>query len=172
MKMIIRLIRKIKKKVRLYYYKVFCHNIQIGDNVNFRNRLILNCSSSGRISIGNGVFFNNGCSINAKDSITIGDNCIFGEDVKIYDHNHRFDTVNRLIKEQGYSCKPVVIGENCWVGSNTIILAGSSIGNNAVIAAGCVIKGEIPANVVVKTGGDLKTEPIIYRGGEKVYEQK
>ena len=39
------------------------------------------------VKIGDNVFFNNGTSIAAKEKIEIGDNCIFGENVKIYDHN-------------------------------------------------------------------------------------
>lgn len=42
----------------------------------------------GEVRIGDDVFFNNYCSLNAIDSISIGDGTVFGENVKVYDHNH------------------------------------------------------------------------------------
>lgn len=49
------------------------------------------------VKIGDNVFFNNGTSIAAKEKIEIGDNCIFGENVKIYDHNHVFKDLQKPI---------------------------------------------------------------------------
>lgn len=62
------------------------------------------------VKIGNSCFFNNGCSINANKSITIGDGTLFGENVKIYDHNHRFRERDILIKEQGFTMGEIEIG--------------------------------------------------------------
>lgn len=159
-----RIVKKVFTQGRLTCIRIFHKNISIGKNVNYRGKLIINCPRTGRIIIGDGVFFNNYCSINAKQSIEIGENCILGESVKIYDHNHKFSQKDTPIKDQGYSIKSVSIGSNCWIGSNTVVLAGTSIGDNAVIAAGCTIKGDIPANVVVRQGNDLTFEPIILRG--------
>ena len=88
--------------------------------------LILNCDYNGLISIGDNVFFNRDCSINSHKHIEIGDDCIFGENVKIYDHNHVFNRINQLIRNQGYTNENVIIGKNCWIGSNVIILSRSS----------------------------------------------
>lgn len=46
------------------------------------------------------------------------------------------------------SIRPVTIGDNCYIGMNTIILAGSQIGNNTVIGANSVVSGDIPENCV------------------------
>lgn len=100
------------------------------------------------IKIGSGVYFNRHCSIVAMEKITIGENCLFGENVKIYDHNHRFKS-NSLIKDQGYKTAQVTIGNNVWVGSNVTILKGVTIGDNSVIGAGCIISENIPANHIV-----------------------
>lgn len=102
------------------------------------------------MTIGNGCFFNNYCSIACKGTIVIGANTIFGESVKLYDHNHCFRNLNLPIKEQGYSVKEIKIGENCWIGSNVIILSGSKIGDNCVIGAGAIVKGNVPSNSVIK----------------------
>ena len=84
------------------------------------------------------MFFNNYCSVCAQNEICIGDGTIFGENVKIYDHNHVYKDPSVLIKHQGYTSAPIHIGKHCWIGSNVTILKGVTIGDNCVIGAGCV----------------------------------
>ena len=47
-----------------------------------------------------------------------------------------------------YKTAPIIIGNNVWVGANTVILRGAEIGDNSVIGAGCIVKGKIPENSV------------------------
>ena len=96
------------------------------------------------------MFFNNDCAVHAIEEIRIGSETIFGENVRVYDHNHRFADVDEAIKGQGYSTAPVIIGEHCWIGSNVTIIKGARIGDNCVIGAGCVIDGDVPSNTVVR----------------------
>lgn len=109
----------------------------------------------GRLSIGSNLFMNNDCSINCLDSITIGDNCLFGERVAIYDHDHAFggklDT-----REGGFRRSPVVIGRNVWLGSNVVVLRGTTIGDDVVVGANCVVKGTIPSNTVLRASSDAQ----------------
>lgn len=109
-----------------------------------------------RITIGSHVFFNNYCSLNASREITIGGYTIFGEGVKVYDHNHCYRDHTKPIKEQGYSVAPVHIGAHCWIASNVVILKGVSIGDRSVIGAGCVIYKDVPAGSVVICRQDLQ----------------
>jgi acetyltransferase-like isoleucine patch superfamily enzyme len=91
---------------------------------------------------------NNGCSINSHLSIKIGDNCMFGERVSLYDHDHVFEGPVD-VRESGFRTAPIVIGRNVWLGTNVTVLRGSQIGDNVVIGANVVVKGVIPANTVV-----------------------
>jgi len=115
-----------------------------------RRNLTINVTS-GRLNIGKNVFFNQGVSINCLGQITIGDHCIFGEDVKLYDHNHKFK-LGSLIKDQGFSIKSINIGENVWLGSNVIVLSGVTIGDNVVVSAGSIVREDIPTNRLLKNG--------------------
>ena len=99
--------------------------------------------------MGDNVFFNNYCTVCAQKEINIGDGSVFGENVKIYDHNHIYTDLNTPIKHQGYSSASIHIGKHCWIGSNVIILKGVTIGDNSVIGAGCVIYKDVPPNSVV-----------------------
>lgn len=91
----------------------------------------------------------------AYDSITIGNNTIFGENVKVYDHNHQYKDIQTHIYKQGYSYAPISIGSNCWIASNVVILKGVTIGDNCVIGAGCVIYKDIPSDTIVVNKQDL-----------------
>lgn len=131
------------------YYDASASTIQIGHNVLFRDFCQLHSGMNGQLKIGNGVFFNNSCSITCFHSIIIGDGCQFGEGVKFYDHNHRYKATDKLINEQGYSTGIIKIGNNCWFGSNVVILKNVTIGDNVVIGAGCVIHQSIPSGSVI-----------------------
>lgn len=102
----------------------------------------------GKLTIGDGCFFNEYCSVNCMDEITIGDNCLFGKNVNIYDHNHDFRSAG-LVKLAGYRTGRVIIGNNVWIASNVTILEGVTIGNNAVVGAGCVVYKDIPDDTMV-----------------------
>lgn len=83
------------------------------------------------------------------NEITIGEGTIFGENVKIYDHNHCYKDTSIPIKAQGYTSVPIHIGRHCWIASNVTILKGVTIGDNCVIGAGCVVYKDVPEGCVV-----------------------
>ena len=124
--------------------------IKFGKGTTFRKMFNIAIFDEGSISIGNNCFFNNGCSLNSLGHIEIGAGSIFGEGVRIYDHNHKFKDSEKSIKEQGYSIGEVKIGNHCWVGSNVIFLKDALVGDNCVIGAGCIIKESVPSNTIVK----------------------
>lgn len=146
--------------LKAIYKLIYGKSIRWGKALHFRKGLQLTAELGGTISIGDNVFFNNDCAVHAIDEIHIGDGTIFGENVRIYDHNHRFADADESIKGQGYSTAPVVIGKHCWIGSNVTIIKGASIGDNCVIGAGCVISEHIPNNTVVRLNQDLIKEEV------------
>lgn len=138
---------KYKCLMKKIFFKFSNKNLYIQKDLMFRNGFFIKILG-GRVRIGNGCFFNNYCSINSLGKIEIGENCIFGENVKIYDHNHKFSKES-LIKNSGYSIGEIIIKNNVWVGSNVVILKDVTIGNNVVIGAGCIVRENIPDNSVV-----------------------
>lgn len=138
----------------LKYDILFGHKFTHG-KISFRKRMNILVEDGGRLIIGDGCFFNNDCSINCMSKITIGENSIFGEGVKIYDHNYHINS-GEVIKQSGHTYGEVVIGDNCWIGSNVVLLKGTHIGNNAVIGAGCVISSDICDNAIVRCSDELQ----------------
>lgn len=144
----------ILKKMILRF--MYTESLVIPASVTFRTGFEIYISKNGKILIGENVFFNNYCSITAMGKIEIGDDCIFGEGVKIYDHNHVFKKIPEIISTQGFKVGKVSIGKNCWIGSNVVLLKGSTIGDNCVVSAGCVIDSFIPSNSIVKRDGTIE----------------
>ena len=109
-----------------------------------------------RIVIGDCVCFSDSVHISAIESITIGSHTLFGSKIYISDHNHGVYSgegqsspneppAHRRLGGGG----PVVIGENVWVGDNSVIVGPVNIGRAAVIAANSVVRGMVPANTMV-----------------------
>lgn len=146
--------------LKIVYKVIYGRHMTWGKGFHMRKGFQATVENGGSIVLGNNVFFNNGCALHARKRISIGDETIFGENVHVYDHNHRFADPTRAIKDQGYSEAPVSIGAHCWIGSNVTILKGSYIGDNTVIGAGCVISGDIPSDSVVRPGNGLSITPI------------
>lgn len=149
--------------LKSWFFKlIFGKKIEIGKGTTWRKSFQGNIVK-GKLSIGKNCFFNNYCSLNVLRKVEIGDNSIFGENVKIYDHNHRFNKKEIRLKDQGYSIGSVKVGRNCWIGSNVILLKGAEIGDNCVIGAGCVIDGKIPADSIVKNKNKYVIEEINFK---------
>ncbi len=73
---------------------------------------------------------------------------IFGPNVSIYDHNHRFTENHVPIQKQGYVDEEVNIGSNVWVGANVVITAGSTIGDHVAIGANSVVTSNLESDSV------------------------
>lgn len=147
--------------IKKFFLKLyFGSSLNIGKRTRWRRRFQLWIENGGVLEIGENCFFNNDCSITCFGKISIGDNSIFGENVKIYDQNHRFSENKKIFSEQGYSIGEVHIGKNCWIGSNVVILKGTRIGDNCVIGAGVVLSGEIKSNTIIKNTCNYTMEAI------------
>ena len=134
---------------RLYLRARFDGRIFFGKNVNFRTPFFCRVGPSGRIVIGKNTFLNYGVKIIAHESITIGSGCLFGPNAGIYDFDHIHELDGTPYGAQGMSTEAVVIGNNVWIGANSVILKESVIGDNAVIAADTVVSGEVPPDSLV-----------------------
>lgn len=101
------------------------------------------CDYGSNIFVGKNCFINYNCTILDNGKVRLGDNCMLAPNVSIYTAGHALYPDSRnLGYEYGID---VTIGNNVWIGGNTVILPGISIGDNAVIGAGSVVTKDIPA---------------------------
>jgi len=122
--------------------------IQLDRRCTLADRVSLIAFGKGVITLGAEIFINESSRIVAMERIDVGDNCLIGDSVSIYDHDHAHADPHRLIRKQGYVATPVRIGRNVWICSHVVVCKGVSIGDNSVIGAGSVVTHSIPADVV------------------------
>lgn len=133
--------------------------ISFGKNNVLRNNVSIRITG-GKIILGNNTFINDNCCIVSRKSISIGDDCLIGQNVCIYDNNHVYR--GRLpVNKQGFYKSEIKIGNNVWVGSNVTILPGVTIGDNVVIAAGSIVNKDIPSNSVFYRKSESVIKPIL-----------
>lgn len=97
------------------------------------------------ITVGKNVFVNACCHFQDHGGVTLGDGCLIGHNVVFATLNHELAPERRAFTVAA----PIVLGKKVWVGSNSTILQGVTIGDNAVIAAGSVVTKDVPANAIV-----------------------
>jgi acetyltransferase-like isoleucine patch superfamily enzyme len=138
---------------------IYNNRLVIGENVTIRSRnrgyhagmpfysSILIDVKDAKVKIGNNSRLN-GVYIHAQKEICIGQNCVIAAGVNIIDSNgHILNSLNRTVGRD--KPKEIIIGDNVWIGLNSIILKGTKIGNNSVVAAGSVVKGDFPENSII-----------------------
>lgn len=100
------------------------------------------CDYGSHIEVGKNFFANYNCTILDVAKVKIGDNCQIAPNVAIYTAGHPVhpDTRN-TIYEYGIE---VTIGDDVWIGGNSVIFPGVHIGSNVVIGAGSVVTKDVP----------------------------
>lgn len=97
------------------------------------------------ITFGKDVFVNSGCHFQDQGGITIGDGTLIGHNVVLATINH--DLLPKNNRKNHY--KPIHIGNHVWIGSNSTVLPGVTVGDWAVIAAGAVVTKDVPPYTIV-----------------------
>lgn len=143
--------------------------LTIGDNVTIKSSFLSNLVGlysrtiivtrrpGAYIHIGNNVGIS-GATIYARKGITIGDNTAIGGNVKILDNDfHPIDWETRnkyLLDPNGgdadvVPAREIIIGKNCFIGCNSIILKGTFLGDGCVVGAGAVVAGKFETGSVI-----------------------
>jgi len=126
----------------------------IGDKVSIGPRCIISTTGSS-IKIANGTSFFSDCLISG--SVSIGESCLFAKNVTILSSTHQIygegtirendaifqDNPNHKLNDN------VTIGDDCWLGSNSVILPGVSLGKGAVVGANAVVTKSFPDYSIV-----------------------
>jgi acetyltransferase-like isoleucine patch superfamily enzyme len=117
-------------------------DVRISPEASFRN--------GQRISIGARTHVNPGCHLWAGDSsgaITIGEDCLLAPLVFVTASDYGLAR-DALVRTQPKVESDVVIGDDVWLGTHAIVVAGVRIGDGCVVGAGAVVTGDLPAHAI------------------------
>jgi acetyltransferase-like isoleucine patch superfamily enzyme len=157
------------------------HKIRLGSHVILDDHCVLDAkgASNDGISIGDEVFIGRNSIIYCKDGdieiqarVNIGANCQMyskrllkiGQGTMVAAYNcilsggqYDYQSEIPFAEQSSYSKGPTVIGEDCWLGAQTVVLDGVSIGDRTVVGAGAVVTKDLPGGVVA-TGVPAKVK--------------
>lgn len=132
--------RQVKEK-RLLIQSIFK---QVGEQVHIEKGLRVDYGLN--TSIGHNVFINYNLVLLDCAPVIIGNNVFIAPNVQIYTAEHPLDPTER--RNHKGSARPIVVGDDVWIGGGVILLPGITIGKGTTIGAGSIVTKSIPANVI------------------------
>lgn len=145
----------IKKKSRFFLMNGIKQNVRtkrliVGHNVRIGNYTRINFYNNGSLTIGDGCYIGQRNSFLVGADITIGNGTLMASDICITSENHNTDPTSLIgYGGQPLICKPVNIGEGCWIGEKVIVLPGVEIGKKSIVGAGSVVTKDVPDYSIV-----------------------
>lgn len=133
-------------------------NISLGSNVRIMKNSYLYAHDKGNIEIGNNFDMNTNSQLGASfGKIVIGNNCSIASNCVLRAANHNFQNPNKLIIEQGHDYGEIILEDDIWIASNSVITANVRIGKGSVIGAGSVVtKNILPYSIVYGNAAQQK----------------
>jgi len=142
-----------------YDMEILPGKIRLGNKVSFMSRCTVQATGDGEIEIGDRVSVNSNVCIVASEKgvIDIGDDVLIAQNVVIRASDHEFSSSSIPINKQGHAPGKITIGNDVWIGSNSVITRNVTIGDHAIIAAGAVVTknvsewsivGGVPARLI------------------------
>jgi len=130
--------------INFVFQRILGVNSGVPFSVNFRSIVIGGQNITIGQRVGTSLALSGGIYINGWKGLEIGDGTFIGPNVGILTVNH--DLYNRDLYTNDGSVR---IGRNCWLGMNSMILPGVTLGDNVTVGAGSVVTHSYPSNVVI-----------------------
>ena len=127
----------------IWYQKILGYNRYIKFPVNFRSVVSSNNIEFDPDDLNNFQHF--GCYYqNLEGKIIIGKGTYIAPNVGIITQNHDINNLDKHIK-----AKDIILGKNCWIGMNAMILPGVKLGNNTIVGAGSVVTKSFEGDCII-----------------------
>jgi acetyltransferase-like isoleucine patch superfamily enzyme len=122
--------------------------VRLGDDSRIRDYSLLE-ASGGEIVLGRSVQFGAGVCLHATERVALGDHVTVGERTSMFDSDHRHDGSDAPVVDQAVAVTPIEIASNTFIGANSIVLRGATVGANCMFAAASVVRGgEYPGGLL------------------------
>lgn len=106
-------------------------------------------SHEGSVEIGAKTVLGQDCTISSFQHVSIGRECVVADRVMLIDFDHGVVEVERPIRLQGIYKRDVRVGHNAWIGYGACFLRGVTVGDNCVVGTNSVVTRDVPDNAVV-----------------------
>jgi len=138
--------------VNFIFQSIFRRQSKLKFNVNFTSTIsATNIEYNNDITTLSSFAISGSCYFQALNGIKIGKNFLFAPGIKLISANHNTVDHNKSVKE-----KPIIIGNNVWIGANAVILPGVELGNYCVVGAGSVVTKSFKEDNLVIAGNPAK----------------
>jgi acetyltransferase-like isoleucine patch superfamily enzyme len=127
----------------------FHNGLRLGNAVYIGRMTTIDCPLGAELDVGSRVTFTQGVFIGVSEKVKIGDDVLIGEYASIREASHAYDDLTTPIRLQGMKGKPIVIGDDCWIGRGACILPGTRMENGVVVGANAVVRGMIASDSVI-----------------------
>lgn len=131
--------------LRAAYWRVFMKALGSSSKISHQVKIM----APSNISIGKDTHVTNKVILDGRGGLTIGDDVLIGYESIIMTSTHNYQNPDTPIRLQGSYRKPVVIGNDVWLGARVIVLPGVTIGDGAVVGSGAVVTQDVPVYAVV-----------------------
>ncbi len=140
--------------------------IELGDNVTIMKNSYLYAHEGGSLKIGDHSAFNTNVQLGASGGlIVIGNYCLVGPNCVLRAANHNFDRTDIPMKNQGHTYGEILIEDDVWISSNSVVTANTTIGRGSVVAAGSVVNKDVePLSIVRGVPAKFVARRRIYEG--------
>lgn len=106
----------------------------------------LRVAGEGELSIGDVAYINADCIIDCAADVRIGNNVSLGNRVGLYTSGHDMSDPTRRAGPR--VLRPIVVGDGAWLGAQSVVLGGVTIGPGSVVAAGAVVTRDVPPHTL------------------------
>jgi len=128
--------------------------VRFGNNITILRNTVIECTGNIKnmgvgLIIGDDVGIAQNCFIQVRGRVTIGSHVMFGPNVSIFSENHGFNSMDIPMISQPTVRGEVIIEDDVWLGTRSVILSGVRIGKGSIIAAGAIVNRDIPPYSIV-----------------------
>lgn len=146
------LFKKCHGKFRIDFGVTICgfQNITLGRNINIMKNSYLYAHEGGSLEIGNNFNMNTNSQLGASGGkIVIGNDCSIAPNCVLRASNHTFDKTDIPIGKQGHTYGQIIVEDDVWISSNSVITANTNLKIGTIVAAGSVVtKDTLPYSIV------------------------
>ena len=127
-------------RLRAAFWRGRMRSVGGGSHISYDVKVL----GASHVSIGHNARITNGCILDGRGGLDVGDDVLLGYQSIVMTLTHRFRDREKPVRQQGFDLKPVRIGNDVWIGARVIVQPGVTVGNGAVIGSGAVVTNDVP----------------------------